>query len=110
MESKQPLEALEAYFDRIDGADVSRMVLPTSGSRSPRRWAGTALGFASACALGIGFAVALASSAGTPSIAGAPGAALEVRKQMARNGLSPAELLGPDGRRSEAKEALPWRA
>jgi hypothetical protein len=110
MKSKQPLEALEAYFDRIDEADVSEMVLSAGISRSPKRWAGSALGFASACALGVGIAVALASSAGTPPTAGASGAALQVREQMARNGLSATELLGPDGRHSQAKEAFPWRA
>jgi hypothetical protein len=109
MDKKHPDEALQAYYDTVDLADVSSLVQAHRQRPAPT-WAGNALGFASACALGIGIAVAIAYVPAVAPKTEPEGTSWRIREQMARNGLNPDELLGSDARRSEAVEVLPWRA
>ena len=109
MEKRQSSEALEAYYGTIDKADVSALVQFAGRTRRTPRWASNALGFASACALGVGIAVAMAHTAEQAPQSDSAGSVWNIREQMARNGINPSEVLGSDGRRSEATEVLTWR-
>ena len=110
MERKHSSEALEAYYGTVDKADIAVLVQAVGPARPSRRRLGDALGFASACALGVCIAVATALTADQTHRSDPEGSVWNIREQMARSGVNPSELLGSDGRRSEITEVFTWRA
>ena len=109
MEKKDPTQALEGFYRTADAteAPASLHVRPAKAQRSigPEF-----LKLATACAFGVAVAVGIATSTYEPGVPTTVGGVTSIREQMARNGLSPDDVFGPDRLRSQGKGDGRWHA